>query len=104
MSKTETCSCGHIYARNKDYIRFESTYGDLEDCFWNWDEEPSNSENYWRSKLLELCESVVQLHGSRKARLRYIRGIPMLRDTFSIPHVFKNTDVHLKKLMGGDEE
>ncbi len=24
---------------NMSYIRFENTFGDLEDCYWNWDDD-----------------------------------------------------------------
>ena len=49
---------------NMSYIRFENTFGDLEDCYWNGDDDDiSEREEKWRKRLLELCESIVQSYG-----------------------------------------
>ena len=51
---------------NMSYIRFENTFGDLEDCYWNWDDDDiSEREEKWRKRLLELCESIVQSYRER---------------------------------------
>jgi len=40
---------------NMGYVRFENTLEDLEDCFENWEGEKSESEEWCKKQLLELC-------------------------------------------------
>lgn len=54
---------------NMSYVRFENTYHDLEDC---WDamlhnEELSESERYYRNKLIELAHEIA-FHFDKKSR------------------------------------
>lgn len=37
------------------YCRFENTLDDLDDCFDNWEGEKSESEEVYKTRLLELC-------------------------------------------------
>jgi len=44
---------------NMSYCRFENTYSDLEDCYYNWSGAESESEIQYRKKMLELCMRIV---------------------------------------------
>jgi len=44
---------------NMSYCRFENTYSDLRDCYNNWDEANSESEEKYRAKILELAKKIV---------------------------------------------
>lgn len=44
---------------NMSYVRFENTFGDLQDCFENLDaEDLSGSEKDYRQRLIELCVQI----------------------------------------------
>lgn len=46
---------------NMSYCRFENTLGDLRDCMDNWDDSGlSDTEKEARTRLLELCRTVVE--------------------------------------------
>lgn len=45
---------------NMSYCRFENTYHDLMDCYENIDGDLSDSENEYRSKLVELCHDLAE--------------------------------------------
>ena len=44
---------------NMSYCRFENTYPDLEDCYYNWSGAKSESEIQYSKKMLELCMKIV---------------------------------------------
>lgn len=44
---------------NMSYVRFENTYKDLLDAYQHiWDDELSESEEQYRTGLIELCERI----------------------------------------------
>lgn len=43
---------------NMSYCRFENTLKDLRDCYRNWDNYLSTSEERAREKLLRLCQII----------------------------------------------
>lgn len=45
---------------NMSYCRFENTYRDLEDCFENIDNDLSDSEQRYRTRLIELCMRIAE--------------------------------------------
>ena len=47
---------------NMSYCKFENTYSDLNDCYRSINEDVddlSESEAYYRKKLLELCQKML---------------------------------------------
>ena len=45
---------------NMSYCRFENTYRALQDCYYNIDEDLSESEHMYREQLVDLCKRVVE--------------------------------------------
>ncbi len=43
---------------NMSYVRFENTYGDLQDCYEAMDKDLSESEKKYRTKLIKLCSRI----------------------------------------------
>ena len=41
------------------YCRFENTYRDLMDCYYNLNNTLSTSETEYRKELVKLCQSIV---------------------------------------------
>jgi len=49
---------------NMSYCRFSNTLDDLQDCYENMDDEPSEeSEKRARKRLIALCESIARDYG-----------------------------------------
>ena len=49
---------------NMSYCRFENTYGDLLDCYENWDDDDlSDIEAQYRTLILALCQRILWDHG-----------------------------------------
>ena len=48
---------------NMSYCRMENTYHDLRDCFENWDDVNSESEEKYRAKILKLAQNIVGDYG-----------------------------------------
>jgi hypothetical protein len=47
---------------NMSYCRFENTYNDLRDCYNNIDNtDLSKTEEAARKRLIELCQSIVEV-------------------------------------------
>jgi len=44
---------------NMSYCRFENTYRDLMDCYYNINNQLSKSEHTYREQLVDLCKSIV---------------------------------------------
>ena len=53
---------------NMSYCRFQNTSGDLQDCYHNWDtlEEEDREEKKARTKILELCQRIVDDYGEEE--------------------------------------
>jgi len=51
---------------NMSYCRFENTYDDLRDCFHNWDDDLSESEEDYRKRMIQLCEEIVAIYGGEE--------------------------------------
>jgi len=47
---------------NMSYCRFENTYRDLQDCYYNIDEPLSDSESQFRQQLVDLCKAVIDAY------------------------------------------
>jgi hypothetical protein len=44
---------------NMGYCRFENTYRDMMDCYYNINNNLSEREHKYREKILELCEQMI---------------------------------------------
>jgi hypothetical protein len=44
---------------NMSYCRFENTFKDLLDCYYNINSFCSENEHEYRQRLVELCQSIV---------------------------------------------
>ena len=44
---------------NMSYCRFENTYRDLMDCYYNMNGKLSESETKYREELLDLCQQML---------------------------------------------
>jgi len=44
---------------NMSYCRFENTYRDLLDCYYNMNDKLSESETEYREKILDLCQQML---------------------------------------------
>jgi hypothetical protein len=44
---------------NMGYCRFENTYSDMMDCYYNINNNLSEREHKYREKILELCEQMI---------------------------------------------
>lgn len=44
---------------NMSYCRFENTYRDLMDCYYNMNGKLSESETKYREELLNLCQQML---------------------------------------------
>ena len=45
------------------YCRFQNTYNDLVDCYENMENVNSDSEKRYRTRLIELCQDIIQDYG-----------------------------------------
>jgi hypothetical protein len=45
---------------NMSYARFENTYSDLQDCYEAMDDELSETEQNYRTKLIKLCSIITE--------------------------------------------
>ena len=43
---------------NMSYCRFQNTVSDLQDCFDNWDEKCSESEEKAKKRMLKICVDI----------------------------------------------
>ena len=43
---------------NMSYCRFENTYRALQDCYYNIDNDLSESEHMFRNQLVDLCKAI----------------------------------------------
>jgi hypothetical protein len=48
---------------NMSYCRFQNTYNDLVDCYENMENVNSDSEKRYRTRLIELCQDIIQDYG-----------------------------------------
>jgi len=48
---------------NMSYCRFQNTYNDLVDCYENMENINSDSEKRYRTRLIELCQDIIQDYG-----------------------------------------
>ena len=51
---------------NMAYCRFENTLSDLHDCFENWEEKLSESEQAAQRRMLKLCEKIAAEYGEAR--------------------------------------
>ena len=51
---------------NMNYVRFENTLSDLQDCYDNWEDPKSDSEKEYREELLKLAKKITQEYGQEK--------------------------------------
>lgn len=45
---------------NMSYCRMENTYMDLKDCYDEWENVSSESEERYRKKILELARDIIE--------------------------------------------
>jgi hypothetical protein len=50
---------------NMSYCRFENTYRDLQDCYYNIDGELSAREHVYREQLIDLCKALIDRYEER---------------------------------------
>lgn len=48
---------------NMSYCKFENTYKDLRDCYEDFEEAESESEQKYRRLLTKLCEKIIDDYG-----------------------------------------
>lgn len=44
---------------NMSYCRFQNTYRDLMDCYYNINNDLSESEHRYRERLIEVCKNIL---------------------------------------------
>lgn len=49
---------------NMSYCRFENTYRDLMDCYYNINNQLSDREHSYRERLVELCQTIQEEYDS----------------------------------------